>query len=125
MRLDASQRYATALAEIKSHVSFKARKRARTLLPAARHGWRVVPAQTVIFSEMVHRRRIGDIGGFGGVDVFVESAHSLSATLDPPGFVVRMRADFDEVFPFHSNAGGGFLFQPAVARGIGRCHQGR
>jgi hypothetical protein len=36
-----------------------------------------------------------------------------------------MRADFDEVFPFHCNSGGGFLFQLAVTRGIGRRHQGR
>jgi hypothetical protein len=43
----------------------------------------------------------------------------LSGALDPPGFVVSMRADFDEVFPFHYNAVSGFLFQLAVARGIG------
>ena len=74
---------------------------------------------------MVHHRRVGDIGDFGGVDVFIESSWLLSGALDPPGFVVSMGADFDEVFPFHYNSVGGFLFQLAVARGIGRCHQGR
>jgi hypothetical protein len=107
------------------HVSFKARQRARTLLPAARHGREVVSPQTNIFLEMVHLRRVGDIGDFGGGDVFIESFCLLSGALDPPGFVVSMRADFDEVFPFHYNSVGGFLFQLAVARGIGRCHQGR
>jgi hypothetical protein len=113
------------LAEIESHVSLKARQRARTLLPAAGHGREVVSPQTNIFLEMVHHRRVGDIGDFGSVVVFIESSWLLSGALDPPGFVVSMRADFDEVFPFHYNSGGGFLFQLAVARGIGRCHQGR
>jgi hypothetical protein len=113
------------LPEIEAHVSFKARQRARTLLPAARPGRTGGPAQTNIFLEMVHHRRVGNIGDFGGVVVFIESSWLLSGVLDPPGFVVSMRADFDEVFPFHYNSGGGFLFQLAVARGIGRCYQGR
>jgi hypothetical protein len=119
MRLDASGWYATGLAEIGSHVSLKTQQRDRTLLPAARHGRAVVSSQTNIFLEMVHYRRAGDIGDFGGVVVFIESFCLLSGALDPPGFVVSMRADFDEVFPFHYNSGGGFLFQLAVARGIG------
>jgi hypothetical protein len=120
LRLDAGGGYATGLAKIESHVSLKARQRDRTLLPAARHGREVISPQTNIFLEMVHRRRVGDIGDFGGVDVFIESFCLLSGALDPPGFVVSMRADFDEFFPFHYNFGGGFLFQLAAARGIGR-----
>ena len=68
---------------------------------------------------MVHHRRAGGIGHIGGGLVFIESVWLLSAALDPAGFVVSMRPDFDEVFPFNSNSGGGLLFQPAVARGIG------
>ena len=93
--------------------------RARTLLSAAGHGRAGSPSQAPLFPEMVHHRRVGDIGDFGGVDVFIESFWLLSGALDPPGFVVSMRADFDEVFPFHYNSVGGFLFQLAVARGIG------
>jgi hypothetical protein len=116
---------ATGLAEIESHVSLKTRQRARTLLPAARPGRTGGSAQTNFFLEMVHYCRVGDIGDFGGIVVFIESFCLLSGALDPPGFVVSMRADFDEVFPFHYSSVGGFLFQLAVARGIGRCHQGR
>jgi hypothetical protein len=105
--------------ESEPHVSFKARQRAGTLLPAAGHGRAGGPAQTNIFLEMVHHRRVGDIGDFGGADVFIESFCLLSGALDPPGFVVSMRADFDEVFPFHYHFGGGLLFQLAVARRIG------
>jgi hypothetical protein len=70
---------------------------------------------------MVHHRRAVGIGHIGGVLVSVEPVQPLSAALDPPGFVVSMRADFDfdEVFPFNSNSGGGLLLRSAVARGIG------
>jgi hypothetical protein len=119
MRLDAGGRRATNLAKIDSYVFFKARQRARTLLPAAGHGGAGGPAQTNVFLEMVHHRRAGGIGHIGGGLVFIESVWLLSAALDLPGVVVSMRADFDEVFPFNFNRGGGLLFQPAVARGIG------
>jgi hypothetical protein len=105
--------------ESEPHVSFKARQRARTFLFVAGPGRARSPSQAPLFPEMVYRRRVGDIGDFGGGDLFIESSWFLSGALDPPGFVVNMRADFDEVFPFHSNFGGGFWFQLAAARGIG------
>jgi hypothetical protein len=102
-----------------THVFFKARQGAGTLLPVPGSGRAGGPAQTNVFLEMVHYRRFGGVGHIGGSLVFFEPVQLLSATLDPPGFVVNMRTDFDEVFPFNFNCGGGLLFQPAVARGIG------
>jgi len=49
---------------------------------------------------MVHRRRVGDVGHFGADNVFVELSLLLSSTLDPPGFVVNMRAVLMKFFRF-------------------------
>jgi hypothetical protein len=103
----------------RTYVFFKASQRTGTLLPVPGPGRAGGPAQTKVFLEMVHHRRIGGVGHIGGGLVFIEPVWLLSAALDPPGFVVNMRPDFDEVFPYNFNCGGSLLFQPAVARGIG------
>jgi hypothetical protein len=87
------------------------------LLPG--QGGRAARRKQIYFLKWSIIAGLGIVGDIGGVDVFIESFWLLSGALDPPGFVVSMRADFDEVFPFHCNSGGGCLFQPAVARGIG------
>jgi hypothetical protein len=102
-----------------THAFFKARQGAGTLLPVPGPGRAGGTAQTNVFLEMVHCRRVGGIGHIGGGLVSIEPVWLLSAALDPSGFVVSMRPDIDEIFPFNSNCGGGLLFQPAVARGIG------